>query len=80
MTEQAKTQDVSVTCIMRSPAFQAGVEDVRAGKYPRFDWFVDNWSYERGRQWAMVAPMSMPLRIGKRLNPKAIDVFVEHVL
>jgi hypothetical protein len=79
MTEQAKTEEVSVTCIMRSPAFRAGVDDVRKGRYPRFDDFGMDWSYERGRQWATVAPMSMPLWIKGRLNPLAIEIFEKNV-
>ncbi len=51
---------------------KAGVDDVRAGKPARFDEF-DSDDYERGRQWAMIAPLTMPLRInGGKLNPDAI--------
>ena len=70
---QADTIGVTPRQIMGSVAFAAGVADVRAGKPTRFDSFGDDdWNYERGRQWAFIAPMSMPLRIGRRLNPEAV--------
>jgi hypothetical protein len=64
---------VSLGAIMRSAAFGRGVADVRAGRPPRFD-AENNWEYERGRQWAIAAPATMPIKIGRRLNPDAIDV------
>jgi hypothetical protein len=33
---------------------------------------ANDFEYERGRQFATVAPVSMPLRINGKLNPKAI--------
>ena len=63
---------------MRSKAFAEGVADVRRGRSPRFE--VDDWSYERGRQWAVVAPMSMPVKIGRLVNPEAVLVFEETVI
>jgi hypothetical protein len=68
----------SAQSIMRSKAFAAGVADVRQGRAPRFD--TDDWDYERGRQWAVVAPMSMPVKIGRRVNPEAVLVFEETVI
>jgi hypothetical protein len=32
----------------------------------------DSWEYERGRQWAIAAPTTMPLKIGRRVNSDAI--------
>jgi hypothetical protein len=67
---------VTTRQIMSSAAFAAGVNDVRAGKPARFDGgFADDWGYERGRQWALIAPRSMPLRIGRRLNTDAMRLF-----
>jgi hypothetical protein len=61
---------------MQSAAFGEGVSDVRAGKPTRFDSFGDeDWNYERGRQFALIAPMSMPLRLGRKLNPEAVLLF-----
>jgi hypothetical protein len=42
---------------MASASFQAGVAEVRAGLPPRFD--LDDWSYERGRLWALIAPTNL---------------------
>jgi hypothetical protein len=74
MPDQVQTTLVSLREIMGSREFQRGVAEVRAGRPPRFD-REDSWEYERGRQWAIAAPKSMPLKIGGRINPKAIDIF-----
>ena len=71
--EQADTIAVTPRQIMATAGFAAGVADVRTGKPTRFDSFGDDdWAYERGRQWALIAPMSMPLRLGRKLNPEAV--------
>jgi hypothetical protein len=73
---QVDTVVVTTRQIMSSAAFAAGVNDVRASKPARFDGgFADDWGYERGRQWALIAPRSMPLRIGRRLNTDAMRLF-----
>jgi hypothetical protein len=42
----------------------------------RFDELYDKfWSYERGRQFAMIAPISMPIKMGDRINPKALSLY-----
>ena len=63
---------------MRSKAFAEGVAAVRQGRARRFD--TDDLDYERGRQWAVVAPMSMLVKIGRRVNPEAVLVFEETVI
>jgi hypothetical protein len=55
---------------MSSPDFEMGLSDVRRG-IP-FDWRNDEWSYERGRLFGHFAPLNMPLRIGGKINPKAV--------
>ncbi len=75
---------------MRTADFARGVADRRAGKSPDYDADVfcqddgDDaaitatnaaWAYERGRQWACLAPLSMPLRVKGKLNRKAIALF-----
>jgi len=81
MTQQAEAEQVATTFtttreIMMAASFAAGVADVRAGKPARFDSFSPGaWGYERGRAWALLAPMSMPLRIGRKLNPEAMRLF-----
>jgi hypothetical protein len=71
---QVWTVRTTVRAIIRSPSFQRGVAEVRAGRLPRFD-TENDWDYERGRQWAVVAPRSMPLLIGSKVNPKAVLIF-----
>ena len=34
-----------------------------------------HWHYERGRQWASLAPRSMLVRVNGALNPKAVALF-----
>jgi hypothetical protein len=73
--EQIRTSPTTVTEIMRHPNFARGLADVRAGR-PLAE-VVDDWSYERGRLFGKLAPRSMPLFIGGRLNPKAIRLYEE---
>jgi hypothetical protein len=78
--EQIDTYAVTTREIMSAPAFAAGVADVRAGKPARYDAFADDayWAYERGRQFALLAPRSMRLRDDRnRLNWRAVLVFNE---
>jgi hypothetical protein len=78
MPRQVKTRRVTVEWIMSTRSFALGVEDRRNGAPPQFDREetspnrLDQWEYERGRLWASLAPLTMPLRIGKKLNPKAV--------
>ena len=74
--KQVPTRGVTTAKIMASRAFQRDLTDVRAGI--GFDWRVggddvnDAWRYERGRAFGFVAPLNMPLHIGRELNPKAV--------
>jgi hypothetical protein len=80
---QVPTEWITLASIMSSKAFTLGVADKRAGRPPRemgagvdnaqdYDCINASWNYERGRAWAVVAPATMPLRIGGRLNPAAL--------
>jgi hypothetical protein len=75
--EQVATAPTCVVQVMNCPGFARGVEDKRAGHTPRFDdYAVDRWwSYERGRQFAAIAPVSMAIKIDGNLNPKAVALF-----
>jgi hypothetical protein len=33
-----------------------------------------DWNYERGRCFGFIAPLDMPLRKGRALNPKAVKL------
>ena len=60
---------------MARATFALGVSDARNGRgyHPDFDLWVgnDQWAYERGRLWAVLAPRDMPLKIHGRLNGAA---------
>ena len=70
---QVPTVTVTIAAIMRSAEFKRGLDDARKG-IP-FDWRIDEWNYERGRLFAYVAPVSMPLWIGRKLNERAIALY-----
>lgn len=81
LAKQAPTRRVALQTIMARRDFAAGVDDVRSGRAARFDDALnDQWDYERGRQFALIAPMSMPLRIGRSLNPAALALFTLAIL
>ena len=68
MSGQIPTVPCTLMSIMRHINFRQGLEDVRAGRPPRFDNFFDDpWAYERGRQFGYVAPISMRLFINGRI-------------
>jgi hypothetical protein len=73
VAEQACTETTTTKAIMGSPKFARGLSDVRTGV--PFDWRIDSWNYERGRLFGRIAPITMPLRIGSKLNPKAVALF-----
>jgi hypothetical protein len=64
--------------MMRTKAFRRGFDDKRAGRKFSYDSEPEGepvGDYENGRQLATVAPVGMPLMIGRRLNPKALALF-----
>jgi hypothetical protein len=78
---QVPTRPTTIDEIMSSPKFALGVADVRAGRgiRPDYDlWGHDNdrWNYERGRQWATLAPRDVPLKIAGKLNPRAVRLYM----
>ena len=76
---QVETSIISTKTVMRHPNFARGLDDIRTGR-PFADDIDDHlWAYERGRQFGAVAPRSMSLLDGKRLNPKALQLFVAAV-
>jgi hypothetical protein len=73
--EQVKTFACSAEAIMRHPHFANGLDDIRAGR-PFADHIADEyWGYERGRLFGAIAPLSMKLFVGGRLNRKAVALF-----
>jgi hypothetical protein len=61
---------------MRHPNFARGLADIRAGRAFADDLVDDFWAYERGRQFGAVADMLLFDGGKKRLNPKAVALFV----
>jgi hypothetical protein len=71
--QQVKTRRTTVVAVMSAPEFERGFEDVRRGV--PFNSHVDSWEYERGRHFACIAPLDMPLRIGGKLNLRAVALY-----
>ena len=80
--EQVATVNIGASFFMLLPEFALGVNDMRCGRRPRFDLtgsMDQQWAYERGRQFALIAPASMPLRKKGRLNLEALALLVASV-
>jgi hypothetical protein len=77
MSDQVPTSPISPAALMRRANFRPGLEDARAGRPPRFDELTDDdaWSYERGRLFGFIAPVSLLLFIDGKLNSKALALF-----
>jgi len=73
--EQTATTTCSTEAIMLHPHFARGFDDIRAGRRFADDVDDDLWAYERGRLFGAIAPISMLLFQGKRLNPKAVRLY-----
>jgi hypothetical protein len=67
---QADTRRVTIRDIVASREFARGLDEVGNGL--PFNPNNDEWDYERGRCFGFIAPLDMPLRIGRTLNPKAL--------
>jgi hypothetical protein len=70
--KQASTRSVSLLRIIASSEFARGLDEARAGL--PLDADNDDWNYERGRHFGFIAPLDLPLRIGRTLNPKALKL------
>jgi len=76
MTRQIQTRQVTLSSVVRAPAFRRGFTDAAAGRGPAFDhaWPADArksstdkaWAYERGRLFAAYCRGE-----GIQLDPKA---------
>ena len=70
--EQARTHMASIHSIVASEEFARGFDEARRGL--PFDADNDSWECERGRCFGFIAPLDMPLRNGRSLNPKALNL------
>jgi len=70
--KQASTRAVTTRSIVGSREFARGVDEVRKGL--PFNPNNGDWNYERGRCFGFIAPLDMPLRKGRALNPKAVKL------
>ena len=82
--KQVPTAPTTIAEIMNAPEFALGVADARAGRpmHQAFDAWDGNrqWNYERGRQWARLAPGSVMLKRNGKVTPQAIRHYTEDIL
>jgi hypothetical protein len=82
--DQIPTRSVTIEEIMGQPQFVLGVSDARAGRRYRADydlWTTNGqWNYERGRQWAMLAPRNVPLKLNGRVNVAALKYYRSEII
>ena len=78
---QVKTRNVRLKTIMYSRAFMRGYKEAISGLpfNPDYDSWKssDQWSYERGRQFAILSGGKQPPKIGKDINYSALLNFGE---
>jgi hypothetical protein len=83
--DQIATRLVTIQEIMSQPQFVLGVSDARAGRRYRADydlWTTNGqWNYERGRQWAMLAPRYVPLKNSDgKINVTALRYYRSEII
>ena len=81
---QVPTSLTTIDAIMNTPEFALGMIDGRAGRGHRSayaTWGIDEqWNYERGRAWALLAPRSVVLKRGGKLTAEAKRWFTDDIL
>jgi hypothetical protein len=84
MSGQVPVLPTTVEAIMSTREFALGVLDGRAGRPHRSayaTWGVDEqWNYERGRAWAVLAPRSMVFQRNGRITAEAVRYFTNDIL
>jgi len=80
MSEQVPTFPITIEEIMSAHEFALGVIDGRAGRGHRSayaTWGINQqWHYERGRQWAVLAPRSVGLKRNGKVTAEAVHWFI----
>jgi hypothetical protein len=81
---QVPTSLTTIEEVMSSPYFVLGAADQRAGRGYRDAYATwkggDQWNYERGRAWAVLAPRSVALKRDGKLNPAAVVYFHKDII
>jgi hypothetical protein len=82
---QVPTRPVTLVEIMSGRKFARGVADVRAGRGYPYDYDTwedtnDRWEYERGRQWATLAPRNVALKINGKVRMQAMCWYTDDIL
>jgi hypothetical protein len=81
---QIPTRPTTIAKIMAQPTFGVGVADARAGRPMHKDydtWDVnDQWGYERGRQWARLAPRTVALKRNGKITLEAMRWYKQDIL
>jgi hypothetical protein len=82
--DQIPTRSITIREIMSSAEFAFGVADCRAGRqyrtaYDRWDG-GEQWHYERGRQWARIAPRSVALKRDGKVTDAAMRWYKDDIL
>ena len=85
MSAQVPTSPTTIREIMEQPEFALGVADGRAGRPYRQDydsWPDTNarWNYERGRQWAKLAPRMVALKRNTKVTREAMQYYTREIL
>jgi hypothetical protein len=82
--DQVPTRLTTVAAMMAAPTFALGVADARAGRRYHRDydlWDVNGqWDYERGRQWAVVAPRHVALKVNGKINLAAMTFYSDKII
>jgi hypothetical protein len=84
MLNRGETEPTSAIWIMEQPTFAQGAADARARRgYPKAyeHWdYDDQWNYERGRQWAQLAPPSVKLKRKGKITFEAMRYYKPEIL
>jgi hypothetical protein len=82
-SREVPTVPTTIRAIMSAPEFALGVADARAGRPYRPGY--ESWDagrqedYERGRQWARVAPRSVTLKERGRVTAAAMRWYTRDI-
>jgi hypothetical protein len=80
--DQVATHPTTIPAIMMTVTFALGVSDVRSGRGFRADFDLwkgnDQWAYERGRTWGLLAPRSVPLKRNGEITAEAVSWYARH--